>query len=79
MRTTISISDELLLAAKRASLERSCTLGEVIEDALKVALLARKTVGKKRVVKKLRTFSGGGVQAGVDLRSNQALNDLMDS
>lgn len=79
MRTTISISDELFLAAKTASLERSCTLGEVIEDALKVALLARKTVGMKKAAKKLKTFSGGGIQPGVDLRSNQALNDLMDS
>jgi len=79
VRTTVSISDELLLEAKRASVERSCTLGEVFEDALKVALISRKKTGKRKVPLPFKTFSGNGVQPGVDLQSNQALNDLMDA
>ena len=35
MRTTVSISDELLEAAKRQAFERGKTLGQVIETALR--------------------------------------------
>ncbi|WP_237087265.1 ribbon-helix-helix protein, CopG family, partial [Mycobacterium tuberculosis] len=35
MRTTVSISDEILAAAKRRARERGQSLGAVIEDALR--------------------------------------------
>ena len=35
MRTTVSISDELLAAAERLARERGATLGEVVEAALR--------------------------------------------
>jgi hypothetical protein len=78
MRTTVSISDELLLEAKRVSHERSCTLGEVFEDALKMALISQEKVVARKKPMPFKTFSGNGVRRGVDLRSNQALGDLMD-
>jgi hypothetical protein len=79
MRTTISISDYLLKEAKRVSLERNCTLGEVIEDALKISLLAKPKSRRNAGFNPLKTFSGSGVQPGVDLYSNASLADLMDS
>lgn len=41
MRTTVSIEDALLARAKQASLQRGCSLGEVIEDSLRAALLSQ--------------------------------------
>ncbi|MCP5531889.1 MAG: antitoxin [Akkermansiaceae bacterium] len=79
MRTTISISDELLMRAKKASVERGCSLGEVIEEALMVTLLARKKPGEDEVPRSFKTFAGGGVRPGVDLVSNASLEDLMDA
>src|ERR671925_32603 len=40
MRTTVSISDELLAAAKRRARERGQTLGEVVDAALRRELAA---------------------------------------
>jgi hypothetical protein len=78
MRTTISISDDLLKRAKKVSVERGCSLGEVIEEALKVTLLARKKPGERETPRAFKTFAGGGVRPGVDPHSNAALEDLMD-
>jgi hypothetical protein len=79
VRTTISISDHLLKEAKKASFERNCTLGEVIEEALKISLLAKPKSRQASKPKPFRTFSGNGIQPGVDLHSNASLADLMDS
>jgi hypothetical protein len=40
MRTTVSISDELLTAAKRRAQERGQTLGQVFDAALRRELAA---------------------------------------
>ncbi|HSP43410.1 MAG TPA: CopG family transcriptional regulator [Luteolibacter sp.] len=79
MRTTISISDDLLKRAKKASVERGCSLGEVIEEALKVTLLARKKPGERETPRAFKTFTGGGVRPGVDPHSNAALEETMDA
>jgi hypothetical protein len=78
MRTTISIEDSLLRLAKQASLERDCSLGEVVEDALRVALARRPTSGEEPPVRSLKTFAGSGVQPAVDLSSSSALLEIMD-
>lgn len=79
MRTTVQIQDGLLERAKREALARRCTLGAVIEDALRKALLGEGSrpgpVGKTR----LTTFAGGGIQPGVNLDSNVELLDRMES
>jgi len=38
MRTTLTISDELLIEAKRIAAEMRCTLSEVVNSALRSAL-----------------------------------------
>lgn len=77
MRTTIRLPDELLARAKQQAAAGGITLNELIVDAVRAALTARPS----RVSEPPRawpTFRGEGVQPGVDLDCNAALEDLMD-
>lgn len=78
MRTTLSIDDHLLKKAKRMSIERQCTLGSVVEDALRMALENKRPPGPDKAFRPLKTYKGRGLQAGVDLKSNSALLDRME-
>ena len=76
MRTTVSISDELLVAAKQRARERGVSLGEVIDAALRreLAVPERAQTGPTVPI-----FDGGsGPRPGVDLTSNRALNEVLD-
>jgi hypothetical protein len=78
MRTTVRLDEKLLSDAKKLALDTGRTLTQVIEDSLRIALAQRK-VNKKAKRIKLHTSQGGnGLQPGVDLSSNAALQDLMD-
>ena len=77
MRTTITIEDGILRAAKQRGLERGMTLGAVIEDALRTVLgpartstveLAPLPVSKRR----------GGTRPGVEVSDGARLRDVMD-
>jgi hypothetical protein len=77
MRTTITIEDGLLQAAKQRGLERGMTLGAVVEDALRTVLDPARTsmvepaplpVSKRR----------GGTRPGVDVADGARLRDVMD-
>jgi hypothetical protein len=76
MRTTVSISDELLAAAKRRARERGQTLGEILEAALRRELSdADRAVDRPPVP----VFRGGsGPRPGLDLTSNRALYEALD-
>jgi hypothetical protein len=75
MRTTVAIDDRLLLAAKTAARRRGCTLGRLIEDALRRELEQQGARDRPPVP----VFRGGtGPRPGVDLRSNRALIDLLE-
>jgi len=78
MRTTISIEDSLLELAKQASLDRSCSLGEVIEDALRESLAVKKKTSKVQEMRPLKTYRGTGLRPGVDLDSNASLLEAME-
>jgi Bacterial antitoxin of type II TA system, VapB len=76
MRTTISISDELLAAAKRRARERGQTLGEVVDAALQRELSEPGDPGETPPVP---VFHGGtGPRPGIDLTSNRALHEALD-
>ena len=75
MRTTINLDDDLLRDAKQHAAATGRTLTAVIEDALRAQLSPR--AGRRRPLE-LPTFSGNGLQPGVDLDSNAALLDLME-
>lgn len=77
VRTTVSISDHLLKEAKNVSSERKCSLGEVIDEALTVTLLARPSAKTRNEPKRFVTFSGTGTLPGMDLRSNASLEDVL--
>lgn len=76
MRTTLSISDELLTAAKRRARERGQTLGAFVDSALQRELSdARRPVAAPPVP----VFRGGtGPRPGIDLSSNRALLEALD-
>ncbi|MGH9794928.1 MAG: CopG family transcriptional regulator [Candidatus Acidiferrales bacterium] len=82
MRTTINLPDGLLVQAKKLAADRGTTLTEIIADALRSALFARRP-GRKRKARSLPTFTPPpgkeGVLPGVDLNNTAALLDLMDA
>lgn len=75
MRTTVRISDELLVAAKRRARSTGQSLGSVIDAALRRELTAAPTGERPEVP----VFRGGtGPRAGIDLTSNRQLYELLD-
>jgi hypothetical protein len=77
MRTTISIEDHLLRAAKQRALEREMTLGSLIEDALRIVLDPARASEEKRAPLPVSTRRGG-TRPGVDIADGARLRDLMD-
>ena len=75
MRTTIDIDDQLLLYAKQQAIQQSCTLKQVLEDALR-DFFSHQRLPHEPV--RLETFSGIGLKPGVNLDNSQSLNDVMD-
>ena len=77
MRTTIDINDVLLRAAKSRAASERRSLKAVVEQALREFLS-----GPGRGVADgppIPVFHGRGVQPGVDLTDNAALEDLMNA
>ena len=76
MRTTLNLDDEVTRAVKRAAAETGRTMTEVIEDALRDALMRDAT---KREPFKLRLPTAeGGLRPGVDLNDRDSLYDVME-
>jgi len=76
MRTTVSIDDELLAAAKHRAHQRNQTLGQLVEAALRRELNRADDLGAPPPIPVFR--GGGGVRPGVDLTSNRAIYELLD-
>jgi hypothetical protein len=76
MRITVSISAELLDAAKRRAREHGRTLGEVIDAALRREL----AVPSQRAERpRVPVFRGGtGPRPGLDLTPNRLLFEALD-
>lgn len=77
MRTTLDLDDELLRRAKMRAVERGQTLTAFMEDALREVLDRRASIAAQQVAQ-LPTYSGGGLQPGVDLDDSSALLDVME-
>lgn len=78
MRTTVRLDERLLAEAKKAALDSGRTLTAVLEDALRESLARRQSSAGRKPIR-LKTFSGGGVQPGIDLDDSAALLDAMES
>ncbi len=76
MRTTVSISDELLASAKDRARASGGTLGSVLEAALRRELARSVDDGHRPVVPVFR--GGTGPRPGLDLTSNLALHEALD-
>lgn len=76
--TQIVLDDELLDRAKEFASTEGRSLREVVEEALREKLFdLGRPKGKKHL--ELPVFHGTGLRPGVNLDSNAALLDLMDS
>lgn len=78
MRTTINLDDHLLLSVKHYAQQSHTTMTAVIEDALRERLARRNAPASTGSEFRLHTFTGNGLQPGVDLDNSAALRDLMD-
>jgi hypothetical protein len=76
MRTTVSISDELLVAAKARARRSGVSLGAVIDAALRRELSRPAEGGRPEEVPVFR--GGTGPRPGVDLTSNRGLHEALD-
>lgn len=77
MRTTIDINDALRVAAKSYAVRNQKTLKAVVEQALRELLSGSSR--QHSAAPTIPVFSGLGVQPGVDLTDNAALEDLMNA
>lgn len=75
MRTTISIPDQLLAAAKEHARLTGRTLGQVVEAGIRREFKAKPNQPRPEVP---AFDGGGGPQPGVDLSSNRALYEALD-
>jgi len=77
MRTTLDINDRLLAEAKSLAARRGLSLKALVEEALRERLHARGD--QRRAAVALPTYSGDGLQPGVDLTDGAALLEVMDA
>ena len=77
MRTTIDVNDALLQAVKAHAAREHQTLKETFEQALR-AYLTRPAPATTEAPP-IPVFRGQGVQPGVDLTDNAALQAIMDA
>jgi hypothetical protein len=76
MRTTVSISDDLLARARELALRSHRPLGAVVDDALRL-LLESADAGRGASVH-LPVHGGSGLRPGVDLEDKDAMASLLD-
>ncbi len=77
-KTTVRLDEDLLSEARRLAAEERTTLTAVLEQAVR-ELLARRKERRARPRVSLPSFTGWGLQPGVDLDNSLALLDLMES
>ncbi len=78
MRTTIRIDDDLYRAVKERAARSGRTIAAVLEDAVRAGL--HPAPDRDQVPRRytLTVRGSGGLQPGVDLSSNAALEEVLD-
>lgn len=77
MRTTINIDAHLLIEVKTQAAQSGRTIGEIIEEALRLAA-ERRRVAASAPTPALPVIRVGGLQPGIDLDDSAALLELME-
>jgi len=77
MRTTLTLDDDVLKAARRRAREQDRPLKDVINEALRQGLAIGETLPASTYTFRLKTVEGR-VLPGVDLADRDKLFDLMD-
>ena len=77
VRITIQLDNQLHDEARKWAAEQGTTLTALIEDSLRKAL-ARRKPAQRRTSFRMITFSGDGLQPGVDLDNSASLIDRME-
>ncbi|GAB3301379.1 DUF2191 domain-containing protein [Epidermidibacterium keratini] len=77
MRTTVNIDADLLRRAKELAARSDRSLGDVVDDALRVLLLRGETATPRAPVT-LTQYGSGGLRPGVDLDNKDAMAELLD-
>lgn len=77
VRTTVNIDDRLLRQAKLEAARSNRSLGDVVDDALRLLLAP---AGRRRTAAQLDLpiFGGSGLRPGVDLEDKEGLAALLD-
>ncbi len=78
MRTTVNIDEHLLAEARAEAARTRRSLGDVVDDALRVLLAQHRSpdgADRPRVV--LTTYGGSGLRPGVDLEDKEAMAELL--
>lgn len=80
MRTTVDIDDDLLARAKARAVKERRSVRSLIEEGLRKVLKTGETPRRSfaRIVLPLSTAPGGTLP-GIDINSNAALLDVMES
>ncbi len=79
MKTTLDITDGLLSKAKVAAAAQGTTLTRLIEEGLQMRLRASHKASAGKALKLPVLKGRGGVVQGVNLRSNKAMLQRMES
>lgn len=77
MRTTVNIDDDLLTRAKWVASRTNRTLGDVIDDALRVLLVERHSPEGHAGTVILPVDGHAGFRPGVDLEDKDAVAELL--
>jgi len=78
MRTTVTIDDDLLAAAKQLAAADNRTLGSVVEDALREMLARHRRQREDPAKAALPTFGDPDARPLVDILDRDALADALD-
>jgi hypothetical protein len=77
MRTTVNIDERLLAEAKNAAARTNRTLGEVIDDALRVLFIERQQAERTVAKITLPVDGGSGLRPGVNLEDKEQMAELL--
>ncbi len=77
MRTTVNIDDTLLHEARERAVRSRRTLGDILDDALRVLLVEHGGEPGSTSRVELPTKGGSGLQPGVDLEDREALTSVL--